>query len=54
MVNTVHVWGDYEATQQPVQSLGDIEISVIEHGHPVENDLEQDDYYGRGSQNGDC
>ena len=52
-MDPVHVRGDDEPAQPPVQPAGQADVAVIEHGHAVQDHLEKDDRYHRRSQGQD-
>ena len=50
MVDSVHIRCHDKPAQDPVQFQWNIGVSVVEHGHPVEDDLERYHREGRGPQ----
>jgi hypothetical protein len=48
VVNEVHVGGGHDLTKAIVHPCRDLEVPVVEHGHAVEKDLEDEDGDGRG------
>ena len=53
VVDPVHVRGDEDPAQPPVQPVGQADVAVVEHGHAVQDDLEEDHRHHRRPQDQD-
>ena len=53
VVDPVHVRGDEDPAQPPVQPIGQADVAVVEHGHAVQDDLEEDHRHHRRPQDQD-
>ena len=51
MMYPVHLWRDYQESQNPIDSTRQSDIAMVEHAGGIQEHLKQDDSYGRNPQN---
>jgi len=52
VMDPVHVRGDHQEPQQPIDPHGDKEVAMVEHGRSIQKDFKDDDADRGGPQDG--